>query len=204
MKTHYIPIAAELSRIMSGEQTAFSVLIGDKYIINDDPDRYKLHGLSFGKDSGALFEDLRPEITPWISPIPLPYQPGSLIAIKEAWAYPTKEYINDFPEVFNSNTIIYKSDYFECDLRFVDCHWRPPVTMPKSAVRLWVRIESVECKRCQDVNTDDLKSMAFNGTLGYSPIWYDLYSELFINKFGQQAWEENHFGFINNFKIERV
>jgi hypothetical protein len=44
-------------------------------LINEDPDRYKHHELD--EDSCALFEDLKPEITPWIAPIKCPYgKPG--------------------------------------------------------------------------------------------------------------------------------
>jgi hypothetical protein len=58
--------------------------LSPRYIINEEPARYKFHGLD---DNGAaLFEDLKPEITPWIAPIPCPYgKVGDVLYVRELY-----------------------------------------------------------------------------------------------------------------------
>ncbi len=67
--------------IVQGRKSTARIAISDKYIINDEPGRYKSFGVN--EDGGAAFEDLRPEITPWISPVPCPFRQWDILWVQE-------------------------------------------------------------------------------------------------------------------------
>ncbi|RSK50084.1 hypothetical protein [Hymenobacter rigui] len=51
-------------------------------IFNLHPDRYKFLGVD--EDGRALFEDLQPEITPWVTPVACPFgKAGDLLVVQE-------------------------------------------------------------------------------------------------------------------------
>ena len=126
----------------------------------------------------------------------LPYKVGRVIPVKETWYYGH----------FAEDTIV--CDNQPCEhwhyLYFADtrdrrpgdvsdawcyhefgpnpkCYprWKSPVTMPPQAARLWLEITGVKCMRIQDA----CKS-----------------NPAFVKKYGSQAWDDNIFIFINEFK----
>jgi hypothetical protein len=120
-----------------------------KWIINDEPDRYKFHGLD---DNGsALFEDLKPEITPWMEPIPCPYgKAGDLLWVRESFAI--SKYFNGLREEC--------FPIFKADHEFpVDWNWKPSIHMPKLAARIWLQIESISVQRVQSKKDAELEGI---------------------------------------------
>lgn len=113
--------------------------------INEDPDRYKSCGIS---DKGhALFEDLRPEITPWISPIRCPYGiAGDVLWVRETCAI--QKFFNGLRE---ECFYIYKTDYPNP----VSWNWKPSIFMPREACRLKLEIKYTRVERLHEISPDD-------------------------------------------------
>jgi hypothetical protein len=126
-------------------------------IINEDPNRYQCHGLD---DEGrALFEDLRPEITPWITPINCPYgKVGDVLWVRETFARVP------FSSYRQSNDVLQMpldSDGWEVAVfkagwtRSSPYRWKPCIHMPKAAARIWLEITDIRVERLNDISQED-------------------------------------------------
>lgn len=76
-----------------------------------------------------------------------PYRPGDVVPGKESWA-PTPG-----GQETEDNGAIYRTDSADRWL------WRSSATMPLWAVRHWLKIEAVRCKRLQDDTSREAKIM---------------------------------------------
>ena len=132
--------------ILEGRKTVTRRALRDKLIINQDPDRYRLHGHK-NMEGHAFFEDLRPEITPWISPIPCPYGfEGDVLWVRETWAYV------DFAG--EDNGYVYRAT--DPDWETMEgWKWKPSIFMPRAACRLRLEIQSISVERLQDITEED-------------------------------------------------
>jgi len=81
--------------------------------------------------------------------IKLPLSVGDIIGCRETWA------ICSFQPT-TTNYFVYKADYTEKQLEFMFVTWHSPVTMPHEAIRKWIEIVSIECKRVQDVTMPEM------------------------------------------------
>jgi len=216
MKNSVILNTEQVKRLQETGTVAVVELVSEKYIINDEPDRYKCLGIGTETGmNGALFEDLRPDITPWVTPIPAPYQPGQQVYVREAWL----DFLEGGGEVGSYIEYSYKSDNNE-GLFF------SPATMPKEAARLFPVVASVECVRCNSVHEDDILNIVetmivpsggddyydyYRNYLGSQKVedwpWFNTpppsLKSFIISKFGQSAWDNNAFIFITTFKIDK-
>lgn len=138
---------------MEGRKTQTRRAISKKHIINDDPDRYKSHACI--TDSGVsyiLFEDKRPEITPWISPIVCPYGTiGDILWAREAWR---KSYNAEASEAAGIGPMV--GPYFEYRADHPNSKgWKPSIHMFKQAARIWEEITNIRIERLQDISPGD-------------------------------------------------
>lgn len=81
--------------------------------------------------------------------IKLPHAVGDIVGCKETWAY-------DW--VHHANWGIYKKVIYKADTseeKRIHYSWRSPVTMPRGAIRKWLKIKSVDCKRVQDILVEE-------------------------------------------------
>jgi hypothetical protein len=119
-----------------------------KWIINDEPDRYKFHGLD---DNGAaLFEDLHDKQFPWMSPIPCPYGlEGDLLWVRETFFLNGDEYI-----YLADGTCCEQFEQCEC-IEIGKPKWKPSIHMPKISARIWLEVERIRMERVQDITDED-------------------------------------------------
>jgi len=125
-----------------------------------------------------------------------PYAIGQRVAAKEKWG--------EVYEIVEGKRIhvayIYDSD--KGNEQYSEYHfddYRSPVTMPLSAVRRWLVVESVECLRVKDVTNfvelgvsgNDREEMFTN------------FPATIIKKHGPAAWDDNAYIFLTTFKDEQ-
>lgn len=221
MKNSIILNIDQIKRLQSEQTLTVSMPIPEKYIINEEPERYKLHYLSFAKDSGAFFEDLKPEITPWISPIPFPYAVGQSIYVREKWGdidfgEGEKCLMYKVDEENNPDSLINSAGYGDCF-----SGWQSPATMPKEAARLFPVVQKIECKQVRSLDGGDLEGlnllykciqchgwghrMAGGDSVECDNILCgseqgDIHN--IINHFGQASWDNNDWVFLIELKID--
>lgn len=165
MKKTLILSAAQTNRLKSGGISVCSI-IPRKYIINDDPGRYICHGVN--DEGAALFEDVRPEITPWITPIPPPYKPGSAVIIREAMHIniivqnqPVDSYYGEWEDV----TQYVGDPYYAADHKKpVMAHTIPACRMRPKYARFNPVVMGVECRRLQSITNEYAISMGASWT----------------------------------------
>ncbi len=195
--------------------------ISSKYIINDDPDRYKYHGLN---DKGeALFEDLNPEVTPWMAPIKCPYGiVGDLLWIRETFSTCLG------PEG-GFDTYLFKAGMLSDPKQY---KWKPSIFMQKEIARYWLEITHIRVERLNDISPadaceegieyDNIDAEALNGgelvadfknyTWKNKPSHKDYFFQTFascIDSFrslwesinGEESWKVNPWVWVVSFKI---
>lgn len=161
--------------IIGGRKTETRRAISGRYIINDDPDRYKAH--PFIRDL-AHFEDLKYDITPWITPIKCPYgEPGDIIWARETFAdgYNGSLDSNIGKEekdwtvrywLFKDGSQLYSSgEYFQGDGISADSlkpKWKPSIHMPKAAARIWLQVEYIQVERLNEISEECSKAEGVN------------------------------------------
>jgi hypothetical protein len=207
----------EVEALLEKRKKRFSVPFSKKYIINDNPNRYKL--VNFDGDC-AYFEDLEPEITPWLTPIPCPYPIGELIYVREAWRLLKAGYIalnRGFGHSSMPSQYEYKANSEKTG------PWKSPVTMPKSAARIFLKVVDVKRMRVQDMTEDEAVHEGierFKDKSGFKIGYKNYYKEgeaektvaygsprksfqsLHIKKHGLDSWNNN--AWIFSFEVERV
>lgn len=80
--------------------------------------------------------------------VPIPYQPGDILWVREIWAK-HQEFYNNRAEVFNEPHFIYKADGVYAN------KWRSPMIMPREAARIFLRVIDVKVERLQDITPYD-------------------------------------------------
>lgn len=120
-----------------------------------------------------------------------PYRIGDKVAVKEAYL---------IEDVGLGEVVVYKSDVPDTYPTGSD-KWLSPVTMPIRYARKWAIVESVECKRIQDLTNSDCFAI---GTVqleyldGNKDSWRESYKIT-----NSKAWEQNEYIFLTCFKIEQ-
>lgn len=83
------------------------------------------------------------------------YKPGEILYVKERWAFITNE-IGFYA--------YYKYVYYAGNnLSYVRPKWQSPVTMPKEAARIFLKVKDVQVKRVQDITELDVINLGFKG-----------------------------------------
>ncbi len=98
-------------------------------------------------------------------------QPGDLLWVRETWSPDHRNVYPCIPVVYRADRTAPKPDeyrehvrgcrYEESGLPHAEClkcagfRWRSPRFMPKSAVRLWLKVEAVGVERLQDLTEED-------------------------------------------------
>ncbi|MBQ3326520.1 MAG: hypothetical protein IJG86_01880 [Clostridia bacterium] len=99
---------------------------------------------------GLLYEDGSPAINP-------PVEPGDILWVRETWATTTRRLIEKIPNVGRFWSVegegplryLYKAGFTLDDAPGVS-RWRPSIHMPRSAARIFLRVESVRAGRLQE------------------------------------------------------
>lgn len=100
---------------------------------------------TFGEDLGGL------DCT-YANYVPLPYQPGDILWVRETFyhAYATTT-VNGLEYVLE-NTYYYKADYPSDKL---NPPWLPSIHMPREVARIFLRVTNVRVERLQNISFDD-------------------------------------------------
>lgn len=114
-----------------------------------------------------------------------PYQPGQIIYGREPWMRA--------PNLNNAygqpmEPIKYKASVTAQYIEEWSSRWSSAAAMPKEAARIFLRIESVSVKRCQDVTQSDALSMV--EVLDF-PKPIESFQSYYISRFGQESWDNN-------------
>lgn len=125
---------------------------------------------------------IRLAVSGWIKS---PWQPGEKLAVRESWAEEcilgrwTGKYL--YKSRDSEITEEYRSD------------WRSPATMPLAYARRWLIVESVECKRVEEVTDDEAKGSGshprtYRDEREYEPATIE-FKELWRKRYSSQwAW----------------
>jgi hypothetical protein len=157
---------------LAARKTQTRRLPDDNLIINVEPDRYKFHCMD-SNDQGtvdkpvAVFSDLRPEITPWIEPIPSPYGGvGDWLYTKEAY-YTLSEYDNFKPSELPAGAPI----HYQADGPKPEGYgrYRHARYMPKTLARFWDEITDLRMERLQDISESDAIAEGIERSGQYDP-----------------------------------
>jgi hypothetical protein len=165
-------------------------------------------GLQFASDEHGLWN---PETNPngrssWC--VPVPYHPGMLLWVREAWA-PLSALKHNDP----GTTAIIERGFYRADQSVHDdeiTRWRPSIHMPRWASRLSLEVTAVKVERLQDISEEDAKAEGtakwyevgpFNGNeamtfkAGFCKLWGS------IN--GPASWDANPWVVAITFKTHR-
>lgn len=173
VKEHPALMSGEMVRqTLAGFKTMTRRAVGFG-IVNEDPDRYKFHGFD---DAGrALFEDLRPEITPWITPIKCPYgKTGDLLWVRENW----RPFLRGKEDGGYTELIKFAADgaefpfVFDKDYGELGWHVRPSIHLRKHAARIWLRVTDVRVERLQSISEEDAKAEGVKRGAGGSHFYF--------------------------------
>ncbi|MGE0853316.1 MAG: hypothetical protein AB7O44_27515 [Hyphomicrobiaceae bacterium] len=131
--------------------------------------------------------------------VKLPYAPGDLLWVREAWGY------------FGGSEYLYQRDPdavgFRADHSVLSPipggRWRPSIHMPRWASRITLAVEVVKVERLRDISEDEAKAEGappFTGALqsyrtGFYHIWQSLH--------GPGSWEANPWVCALTFRVHR-
>ena len=98
-----------------------------------------------------------------LSPVPghslynsMPYQPEDILWVRETWK--------------NVNSSEYPAHFFradnDCPSDFDSKPWRPSIFMPKSACRIWLKVNDVRIERLQEITEEDAIKEGFEKRKG--------------------------------------
>ena len=126
------------------------------------------------------------------------YQPGDVLWVRETWAEP----LNDF------GNYVYKASCWDDIVSQVK--WRSPITMPREAARLFLKVTDVRVERVQDISTSDCEREGitsdierFNGHMIPHHDWIvGEFSKLWdsINAKRGYGWDSNPWVWVYSFK----
>lgn len=109
----------------------------------------------------AVFGDSIPD-DPCPYEIRVPWRRGDRLWVREMAAMSTVTvYGRSWEKWF------YRADYHND----IDVRWRSPRFMPKRACRLWLRVESVDVQRVQDITEEDARAEGFKDRAGFCAAW---------------------------------
>jgi len=168
---------ANFKKVVSGSKTQSRRVIPVKHIINWEPDRYKFH--YYGQNEkeegrhGAHFEDLRPEITPWIDTLPSTYQPGEVLYLKEPYqingitkrkdsfdARVTYKYLDGPFDIRWINNIEKRGPYPNIR-NFSESNWISKMFMPQKYARYFQKVTDVKVERVANISESDARAEGF-------------------------------------------
>lgn len=212
MRNSYIAKDAEALNLHNGSQTA--IVLAMK--VQPTPNKFNPQNVDYRMTKGKNYcagtnhsiESLNDSFFGILDCSP--YALGQEVYVRESWIYRHKH-----------DKYYYKADHSEFEPY---CHkgWKSPATMPKSAARTRFKIVSCEAVRVNDDigHNNAIKLLEFDYSEGqqfknYSPDWNkyddnqlqfgdyrDSWQSYIISRFGQTAWDENHF--IWYYKIEKI
>lgn len=85
-----------------------------------------------------------------------PYQPGDVLYVRETWAsYIAKQPVRAIPMDFSRVNYIYKADEV-ANSDGSKIKWHSPVTMPKEAARIFLRVTDVRVERLKEITIEQL------------------------------------------------
>ena len=182
MRNSYIANSHEAAALNSGKQTA--VLVKMKV-------QPKLSITELVVRHDHILHKTEEGVIPKIDP--LPYKLGQEVYVREKWA----EYKNLYDCMRGCDRVcicnkeyVYNSENLSAEERSA---LQSPATMPQSAARTRFKVVEVEAVRVRD--------MAYRDAIKLPIRHVAKYAQYAINKFGQQAWDNNDYVWF--FKIEK-
>ena len=190
MRNSYIANSHEAAALHSGKQTAVVVKMKWQPTFSEDGYVYCGNFLERYKND-IVHEDWTVQFTKDFAP----YKLGQEVYVREACYSCTdgKETKFVYPDSRDEIAIIELAAYLNED-NYAPIVFGSPATMPQSAARTRFKVVDVEAVRVMD--------MAYRDAIKLPIRHVAEYAQYAINKFGQQAWDENHF--IWYFKIEKI
>jgi hypothetical protein len=188
MRNSYIANTHEAAALNSGKQTA--VVVKMKW----QPPTY---GIAI-RDGYGIIEDPEGNVH---ARFKTPYRLGQEVYVKETlyqhgefgvtYGDNNTDWVED--EKLDNSRLPYKGEFGHCTI--------PSIHMPECIARTRFKVVGVEAVRAQSILANS--ELLYPITCGAAGIecWRRLY-KLVTAKFGQQAWDENHF--IWYFKIEKL
>lgn len=171
-------------------------LLSPKWVFNEDPDRYKLHNYD-EEEGGAFFEDLKPEITPWMTPIMGRYKEGEKVYLKE----PFYDY---------GNGIIWYAFDMDEDGR-KQTKWSNKLFMAERQARYFIEITGVRIERLQDITRTSIRNeglvcpdhlgsdnLKYNYKNWYIDEWIRLWDKINGKK---HNWDSNPWVWVYEFRL---
>lgn len=129
-------------KVVEGVKTETRRVLSDKWIINEEPDRYK-GGFIDLEEGGLLFIDKKPEITPYMSPIPLVNNEEDNLYLKEPF-HITKE----GELIYKFSLPLYEREKYK---------WENKLFMPEKYARYFIKITKVTCEQLQEITRSSIR-----------------------------------------------
>jgi hypothetical protein len=128
--------------------------------------------------------------------IMLPYKPGDVLWVRETWELMTPKQ-NEGPDFY-----LHRADGLECESNPWFSAWRSPVTMPREAARLFLRVKDVRVERVQDISPEDCESEGYFEAEPVEPrprSWFSAVWDARNAKRGY-GWDSNPFVWVISFE----
>jgi len=166
-------------------------------------------------------------------PVAAPFRVGDVLWVRESWAslrfgYDIEsEYVDDWSEVEPATvrsylesghaefhrprfSIVHREVWGSDDFHDRGFRWRSPVTMPRWAARIFLRVEEVRVEQVQDISEEDAQAEGVGPFLmGYAGVSADnmteiesyraSFEDLWNTIHGEGAWARNDWVFIYHF-----
>jgi len=84
------------------------------------------------------------------------YQPGDVLWVRETWAKPEDVANYHFDPELKPGEHLMKADM--TNPTDITIKWRPSIFMPKTAARIWLRVNDVRVERVQDITEEDAEN----------------------------------------------
>jgi hypothetical protein len=123
-----------------------------------------------------------------------PHKKGDRLWVRETWMLSDDCQAWDIPGAFHEPKVIYRADIAE-----PGSGWRSPIFMPKWAARIWLEVTGVRVERVQDIDNDGIRAEGIRYSIGYMPLWLELFSELWDNINPKFPWESNPWVWVYEF-----
>ena len=135
-------------------------------------------------------------------PVVIPYAPGDLLWVREAFA------VHEGGPIYDAAGGQMDSVETEIVYRATDpngaSRWKPSIYMPRTLSRITLRVTAVKVERLQEISEDDVRAegVEFEGERGFRGPPLELFSSLWDSINGDGAWDANPW--VAAYSFERV
>lgn len=122
--------------------------------------------------------------------IPLPYEVGDIIRVRETWAVLDGEYV-------------YRADD-EMPAGWHLTSWRPSIHMPEEAIRLFLCVDDIRVEHLNCITDEDIahEGIWLDGTFDPETVFAQMWTDSLSNKMNEKyGWDKDPFVWVVTFCV---